>query len=293
MSASGYLYMSDERPDIGKTLLRRVTVVVRSWDGPNSRVGFEVDLNQIPWGPFDALGQKLTLLLPAFPEATAGGPDPESEISKALRHVEHAADRCADFARTTDGDNDEWLSSQRTWEWIRRYLTQLWVQEEVEGDTEQLLEARLRDWPTTADVPAELPSMPGAAETLKAAAKALRSTSLSGWRVAVEVDDPEAPTREEAIQTLLGVAKILGARSRGDEIVIEVEAPSPSAAHPPSTAQEPDPPPREGPETHPEGDPGFEQLSIDFAEGYDEGYQMGRKVGWALGSRTRSARKKG
>ena len=288
--------MNDEKPDIDRTRLRRVTVVVRSWDGPNSRVGFEMDLNQMPWGPFDALGQQLNLLLPASPESTPGGPEVESEISKALRHVEHAADRCAEFAQASDGSREMWLSSQRTWEWVRRYLTSLWVQEEVEGDTAQLLGIGLADPPDAGvqevevrgpgqenpspAVPTDLPSLPGAAATLKAAAKALRTTPLSAWRETVEAEDPEAPTREEAIQTLLGVAKILEARSRGDEIIIEVEAPR----GPPRRAKEPEAPPAPAPRDEPD----FEQVSFDFAEGYDQGYQMGRKVGWALASRHRN-----
>lgn len=299
--------MSDEKPDIDRTRLRRVTVVVRSWDGPNSRVGFEMDLNQMPWGPFDALGQQLDLLLPASPEAKSGGPEVESEISKALRHVEHAADRCAEFAQTSDGSREMWLNSHRTWEWVRRYLTSLWVQEEVEGDTALLLgtarEGRedtrvsegkerpvaeetgaVRSLPSQS-IPSDLPSLPGAATTLKAAAKALRGTPLSVWRERVELDDPEAPTREEAIQTLLGVSKILDARNRGDEIVIEVEKPRGAGR----ALREPDPPTAPPPQAEPES----EQVSIDFAEGYDQGYQMGRKVGWALGSRHRTDPRKG
>jgi hypothetical protein len=274
--------MSEERPEIDKTRLRRVTVVVRSWDGPNSRVGLEMDLNQMPWGPFDALGQKLTLLLPAAPESRSGGPDEESEVSRALRHVEHAADRCAEFARTSDTDRDRWLTSLRTWEWIRRQLTHLWVQEEVEGDAARLLESRSEEVPTPQETPAGLPTMPGAAQTLEAAAAALRSTSLSVWREAVESGDPEAPTREEAIQTLLGVAKILDTRGRGEEIMVEVEAPHESA----TAEQDIDP------EEAPKGEAGFEQVTIDFAEGYDQGYHMGRKVGWALGSKRRKDREK-
>ncbi len=282
MSASGQVEMSEKRPEIDKTRLRRVTVVVRSWDGPNSRVGLEMDLNQMPWGPFDALGQKLTLLLPAAPESRSGGPDEESEVSRALRHVEHAADRCAEFARTSDTDRDRWLTSLRTWEWIRRQLTHLWVQEEVEGDAARLLESRSEEVPTPQETPAGLPTMPGAAQTLEAAATALRSTSLSVWREAVESGDPEAPTREEAIQTLLGVAKILDTRGRGEEIMVEVEAPHESA----TAEQDIDP------EEAPKGEAGFEQVTIDFAEGYDQGYHMGRKVGWALGSKRRKDREK-
>ena len=282
MSASGYVDMSEDRPDIDKTRLRRVTVVVRSWDGPNSRIGFEMDLNQMPWGPFDALGQKLTLLLPAAPESRSGGPDEESEVSRALRHVEHAADRCAEFARTSETGRvrDQWLTSLRTWEWVRRQLTHLWVQEEVEGDAARWLESRSADVPAPEGTPAGLPTMPGAARTLEAAATALRSTSLSVWREAVESGHPEAPTREEAVQTLLGVAKILDAQGRSEEITVEVEAPHESARAEQDIEQG----------DAPRSEAGFEQVSIEFAEGYDEGYHMGRKVGWALGSKRQKDR---
>ena len=303
--------MSEEEPDIDRTRLRRVTVVVRSWDGPNSRVGFEMDLNQMPWGPFDALGQQLDLLLPASPESTPGGPEVESEVSKALRHVEHAADRCAEFAQASGGSREMWLSSQRTWEWVRRYLTSLWIQEEVEGDTALLLgrqsgvereaeapetsapaegiETEIPPDPSPPSISAELPSLPGAAATLRAAAKALRSTPLSVWREAVEAGDPDAPTREEAVQTLLGVSRILEARSRGDEIIVEVEAPRKVAAA--AEGRDSRGSGRDEPTTHPE--PDFDQVSFDFAEGYDQGYQMGRKVGWALAARNRTEPGKG
>lgn len=295
--------MSEEKPDIDRTRLRRVPVVVRSWDGPNSRVGFEMDLNQMPWGPFDALGKQLELLLPASPETRPGGPEVESELSKALRHVEHAADRCAEFAQASDESRDVWLSSQRTWEWVRRFLTSLWVQEEVEGDTARLLGARVNGEKKTEapgpegvvdtggighqpdrpppPTPPDLPSLPGAAVTLRAAAKALKTTSLSDWRETVEADGPEAPTREEAIQTLLGVARILDAGSRGEEIAIHVEAPGKVAV----TADVPEPERSHRGEPAPRGEPDPDQMSFEFAEGYDQGYQMGRKVGWALASR--------
>jgi len=287
--------------------MRRVTVVVRSWDGPNSRVGFEMDLNDLPWGPFDALGKKLDLLLPAYSEFEPGNSGVETEIAKALRHVEHAADRCGEFSQATGGSREMWLESQRTWEWVRRYLTRLWVQEEVEGDLAGIsrkgpdgegpddeVAAGREGHPgtppeiSTTQIPSDdLPALPGAAATLKAVAQALRTTPLSIWRETVEREDPEAPTREEAIQTLLGVAKILDGRSgpHGDaEIVIEMEGPEGSTAVPDASGKEA---PTRGEEAPTGEEPDFEQVSVEFAEGYDQGYQMGRKVGWALGSRHR------
>jgi hypothetical protein len=286
--------MSDGTTDIDRKRLRRVIGVVRSWDGPNSRLGLEMDLNQMPWGPFDALGQHLDLLLPAYREFTPGGHEVESDIARALRHVEHAADRCGEFARTSESDRETWLSSQQTWEWIRRYLTRLWVQEQVQGDTEELLGKKLGDGEEGAERPAptvplgshspELPSMPGAAATLKAAAKALRTTSLSAWRETVGRGDPNAPTREEAIQTLLGVANLLDVRPREDVILEEAATPNKV----PGQTKE-----SEGETSHPDGaefgeELEFEPVSIEFAEGYDSGYRMGRRVGWALGSRHRA-----
>jgi hypothetical protein len=50
--------------------VRRTSAVVRAWDGPNSRIAFELDLDQMPWGPFEALGKKVTVLIPE-------GADPE------------------------------------------------------------------------------------------------------------------------------------------------------------------------------------------------------------------------
>jgi hypothetical protein len=286
--------MNEDKPDIDRTRLRRVTVVVRSWDGPNSRIGLEMDLNQMPWGPFDALGQELNLLLPTYQEFQLGGPEVETEIAKALRHVEHAADRCGEFAQSSADDREIWLSSQRTWEWLRRHLTRLWIQAEVEGDTAELLgsdeegppEGKTREArpePPPQDAVVDLPSMPGAANTLRAAAQALRTTPLSVWRETVSREDPEAPTREEAIQTILGIAKMLDARLRGEELVIEVDAPGVGVSTPlevPSAQPLKEEPPVRV-------DPELEEVSVDFAEGYDQGYRMGRKVGWALGSRHR------
>ena len=91
--------MSGEPKAEDGTILKRVPVVVRSWDGPNSRVGLEMDLAEMPWGPFDALGKRLSLLLPASGESDPVLPSAESQVERALRHVEHAANRCAEFAQ--------------------------------------------------------------------------------------------------------------------------------------------------------------------------------------------------
>jgi hypothetical protein len=277
--------MSEEPREGEGSPLRRVAAIVRSWDGPNSRIGLELDLTQMPWGPFDALGKRLSLLLPAGSRAGNPHPASESQIERALRHVEHAADRCGEFAQMGNGNQDVWLRSQETWEWVRRYLTAHWLEREVDR----------RPSGTSEEV--QLPALPGAASTLVVAAKALRATPLSAWRETAGPSGEEAPTREEAIQTLLGVARILRAGGGGEKEphLLPEEPPAPQDSQPSECSSPPqDPPPSERsspPEsrTEPVASQGEEtdpdQVSFDFARGYDEGYQMGRRVGLALGAK--------
>ncbi len=265
--------MSGEPSTEDGTLLKRVPVIVRSWDGPNSRIGLEMDLSEMPWGPFDALGKRLSLLLPAVDEATLDGLTSESQVERALRHVEHAANRCAEFAQLANGNQELWLRSQETWEWIRKYLTSLWVETEVEGRRPA---PGLWESPKASDGPA-IPPLPGAASTLKVAARALRATPLSVWRETMGALDPEAPPREETVQTLLGVARILsGQAPEGTTAPAEVSNPHQAPSLEAASSPEPNP------ALQNEADP--DQLSFDFARGYDEGYQMGRRVGLALGA---------
>lgn len=274
--------MSGELRARDGTLLKRVPVIVRSWDGPNSRVGLEMDLSQMPWGPFDALGKRLTLLLPATEESTGPKSPLESQVEQALRHVEHAADRCGEFAQVSNGNQDLWLRSQETWEWIRKYLTSLWVEVEVDGrepptfsqgagETEPVASSTL---PVSTSVPA----LPGAAATLRVAARALKATSLATWGESVESADPNFPTREEAVQTLLGVARILSGQE--PDGVSQTSKETGNTESPVVDAPAPEPPPS------PEVDP--DQVSFEFAQGYDDGYQMGRRVGLALGEKRKS-----
>jgi len=270
--------------------MKRVPVIVRSWDGPNSRIGLEMDLSQMPWGPFDALGKRLNILLPVSDDPNYGGSASESQVERALRHVEHAASRCAEFAQLTNGNQEVWLRSQETWEWIRRYLTSLWVETGVEGQggkaaPEGHREAldSLEETSHGSDRP-EIPQLPGAASTLKVAARALRATPLSVWQETIGSGDPEGPTREEAVQTLLGVARILGGQTLEGAPEAKGSA-EPAPAPAPVAPVEPDPSPTE------EADP--DQVSFDFAVGYDEGYRMGRKVGLALGTQKASRPKPG
>jgi hypothetical protein len=248
-----------------------------------------MDLGQIPWGPFDALGKRLSLLLPSGDETTFEETGSESQVERALRHVEHAADRCGEFAQLSNGNQELWLRSQETWEFIRRYLTSLWIDTEVDGRSVSVsrptgsIAGNVPPQPTETSVPP--PTLPGAASTLRVAATALKATPLAHWREAVDASDPEAPTREEAVQTLLGVARILSGQIPADSVVEgsprdpdaplsgQPSAPAPEAPQAPAAVRD-EPPPT---------DP--DQLSFEFAQGYDEGYQMGRKVGLALGAR--------
>jgi hypothetical protein len=95
----------------------------------------------------------------------------------------------------------------------------------------------------------------------------------------VDPSDADAPTREEAVQTLLGVARMLGGEVQ-EEATDEVGDAS-------GTLEEAEPTtPGESSNSPAEHDP--DQVSFEFAQGYDEGYQMGRRVGLALGARKRS-----
>ncbi len=271
--------MSGEPKTEDGTLLKRVPVIVRSWDGPNSRIGLEMDLSEMPWGPFDALGKRLSLLLPALDEATPDGLTSESQVERALRHVEHAANRCAEFAQLANGNQELWLRSQETWEWIRKYLTSHWVETVIEGRTPVPV---LSESPEARDGPV-IPPLPGAASTLKVAAMALRATPLSEWRETMGALDPEAPTREETVQTLLGVARILsGQAPEGTTAPAELSNPHAATSLEAASSPEAAPSPEPNPAPQNEADP--DQISFDFARGYDEGYQMGRRVGLALGA---------
>ena len=281
--------MSGDPKAADQTLRRRVPVIVRSWDGPNSRLGLEMDLGQMPWGPFDALGKRLDLLLPTDPESRGQAGPSESQVERALRHVEHAADRCREFAQISNGDQGLWLRSQETWEWIGRYLTDLWIQRDVDGVRRDLdpVSGQEETVPVSENqrieagvaVP-ELPALPGAAATLQIASRALRATPLGVWREMVGTLDPEAPTREEAIQTLLGVARMLSGGPEPNEAIPE---PAPDPA--PDPAPVPEVPDSKAEETPPEKESDPDQVSFDFARGYDDGYQMGRRVGLALAAR--------
>jgi hypothetical protein len=193
-------------------------------------------------------------------------------VERALRHVEHASERCGEFAQIANGNQELWLRSQETWEWIRRYLTALWVDADVEGrGVPSFATGSEAATPADSESPDPVvPVLPGAASTLRVAAHALRSTPLSVWRETIGSDDLEAPTREEAVQTLLGVAGILSGEGREEQ------------AHAEITDTTPDPPASEA-ETAPEVEDDPDQLAFEFARGYDEGYQMGRRVGLALG----------
>jgi hypothetical protein len=266
-----------------------------------------MDLGQMPWGPFDALGKRLSLLLPAANPPEPKGSSGESQVERALRHVEHASDRCAEFSQLAGENQELWRRSHETWEWIRKYLTSLWADVEVDGRREAPKFQDPPPDPAPKANPPEVPTLPGAAATLRVAAKALRATPLATWRETIHLSDPEAPTREEAVQTLLGVARILGGESQGgmsgpvkeqtepvEEQAEPVEERVRRAEEQATPVEEPDTPTASGEvDATPEdesvngGEQDPDQLSFDFAQGYDEGYQMGRRVGLALGARKR------
>jgi len=283
--------------------LKRVPVVVRSWDGPNSRLGLELDLAEVPWGPFDALGKRLSLLLPFKPDGRTTVSPSESQVERALRHVEHASDRCGEFAQISNGNQELWLRSRDTWEWIRRYLTDLWVETELNGGgrggpkpskTGKAPDSESRDPDTS-----HLPSLPHAAATLRVAAQALRATPLATWRESAGPTDLEAPTREEAVQTLLGVARILSGQDPKGGGASEGGATDGPAAHERSIDEPAAKPDSSTPGAEPTADETQkkaelptdpDQVSFDFARGYDDGYQMGRRVGLALGTQKAGSR---
>jgi hypothetical protein len=277
--------------------VKRVKAVLRSWDGPNSRVGFELNLEEMPWGPFDALGKHVSLLLPSATDSDEGEERTETEMERALRHVEHAADRCADFARLGNGGDDLWRTSQRTWEWLRDRLTDEWLSTEVR--TVEVEEAQ-----EEVEVAAPLPVMPGTAATLELVGRALRAIPLAQWREAVEELDPDGPTREEAVQTLLGVARLMespqaGHHAEGPGVGTALEVSSAGAMDPSlaelelGTEEDSILDLEEGgvpePGSDMDSDADHWEVTFEYARGFDQGYRIGRRVGRALGVRVRLA----
>ncbi len=254
--------------------LKRARAIVRSWDGPNSRLGCEVDPMEMPWAPFESLGKEVTLLLPTPAAGNHDADTGEPQADWALRFVEHAVDRCAEFSTLQNGADPSWRRSQETWEWIRDRLTSLWVGKAM-GE-EPVPEREVRRSPEEERL-AGL-SMPGAARMLEVAAVALRAMPLGAWRDAVATLDPDMPTREETIQTLKGVARLLSGTSH----------PEPGARETPPPAME-----RTSPAPEPEEELQEDELSIDYARGFDEGYQMGRRVGRALAVHERQKASRG
>jgi hypothetical protein len=240
----------------------------------------------MPWGPFEALGKTVTVLIPesADPQpvddgSTEGRPGESSDLERALRHVEHAAEKCAEFAQLGNGSDQGWSRSLETWEWLRNYLTSRWMETEPDEGAP--------DHP--------LPGMPGAAATLEVVARALRNTPLASWRDVIGAFNPDAPTREEAIQTILGVAKLLS-QPVPDEaqpsprvaVRAEEEASAGASDEDRGNTHGEAPTQAAAPAAAPSAVAEGAELSFDYAAGFDEGYQMGRKVGLALGAKGRS-----
>ena len=271
----------------------RVDGAVRLIDTPNSRIGLEVDLDLLPWDPFDALGKKVTLLLPQdHSENGSGDEDPEN-LKQALRYVDHAAGRCREFAEAGNGDTSDWWKAYRTWDWLRKRLSGEWGEETAESAAASSASERV-------EVPA-VPSLPGAATILEYTLGALRTIPLSHWEETVATLDPEAPSREEAIRTVQILSGLLRRPSEnlGEPSVMEEPEASvgkvkgeqeiesgttESASQLPPT--EPQPKVRR-PDLTPDETADPEDMSFEYAHGFDEGYQMGRRVGFAMGNHAR------
>lgn len=258
---------------------------VRLIDAPNSRMGLEVDLDLLPWDPFDALGKKVTVLVPA-PLGALEGPDDEAQnLQQAIRFVGHAADRCREFAEAGNGDTSDWWKAFRTWNWLREHLIADWEEEPAgEGTRAELQPDSHLDTP-------EPPNLPGAASILEYTLGALRTIPLQHWEETVSTLDPEAPSREEAIRTVQILSRLLRQPSGGPEIRNgdgrpEEEDTSVQSEEPPESAHQNS---QETDESRPESaearDP--EEMSFEYASGFDEGYQKGRRVGFALGNHAR------
>ncbi|MFO8174854.1 MAG: hypothetical protein R6T96_11265, partial [Longimicrobiales bacterium] len=171
---------------------------MRLIDAPNSRMGLEVDLSLLPWDPFDALGKRVTVLVPSSEsdETRDHGAD---EIHRALRFVGHAADRCREFALEGIGDKSDWWKAYQTWDWLRDHLN---AELEAEPPEESTPSQEAGEQP-------RLPSLPGAASILEYTLGALRTIPLQHWEETVSTLDPEAPSREEAIRTVRILSRLL------------------------------------------------------------------------------------
>ena len=279
----------------------RVDGAVRLIDAPNSRMGLEVDLGLLPWDPFDALGKKVTVLVPTPQSENGPGEEETNELHEAIRFVAHAADRCKDFAEAGNGDSSSWWNAYRTWDWLRDHLAREWEDEETAPSP---------------DLPAgeseQLPSLPGAASILEYTLGALRTIPLKHWEETVGTLDPEAPSREEAIRTVQVLSSLL--RRPAGEVqpdpapsmevpTSQAQAVDPSAsAEPSNVSAEPSEREGSGQEEAPErratpsraaesrqetAQDQEADMSFEYAHGFDEGYRTGRRVGFALGNHAR------
>lgn len=248
---------------------------IRLIDASNSRMALEVDLGLLPWDPFNALGKQVTVLIPTPQEWGEAPRDDDDDLERSLRFVVHAADRCKEFAQNGNGDKSDWWAAFQTWDWLRKHLTARLAERSV-----PLPDEGRRG---TEETPSEqLPNLPGAASVLGYTLGALRSIPLDHWEKTVSTLDPEAPSREEAIQTLLGLSKLLKGNptgnGRGGEPA-EVEATMDPVAE--EEARAPAGPSADSATNFAHDQ---EEVSFDYAAGFDEGYSLGRKVGFALGS---------
>lgn len=264
----------------------RVDGAVRLIDAPNSRMGLEVDLDLLPWDPFDALGKKVTVLVPS-PQGAVEDPEEEAQdLQQAIRFVGHAADRCREFAEAGNGDTSDWWRAFRTWNWLRDHLTAEW-EEEPSGDG-----AKTGLRPDSQAEMSDLPNLPAAASILEYTLGALRTIPLQHWEETVSTLDPEAPSREEAIRTVQILSRLLRRPEREQEDRAPESSPGEDRPTESPAAPPPEPEVRDSPEAgasrseSPDGPEG-EEMSFEYASGFDEGYRKGRRVGFALGNHAR------
>lgn len=248
---------------------------IRLVDTSNSRMALEIDLGRLPWDPFNALGKKVTVLVPVPPGWEEAPGEEEDQLDRAHRFVTHAAERSKEFAEAGNGDQSDWWAAFQTWDWLQKLLTV----KMAEASLSALDGGSGLGEDTAAGA---FPSLPGAASILGYTLGAIRSIPLDQWEKSVSTLDPEAPSREEAIQTILALSKLLkggqpgeAASDEGSAATGEAEDASEGRGGTADSVDGSPPPPEE------------DELSFDYAQGFDEGYSMGRRVGFALGSHHR------
>jgi len=243
----------------------RVDGTIRFLDSPNSRLGLEVDLSRLPWNLFDALGRRVTLLVPAGESDSGEGFGWEGHLARALRLVEREAERSLALAPEAGVESLEMPSARQAWEWLHTHL----LRTLANGSPAQP--------PVEAPSAPPAPSPPDAERAVSVlgyALEALPSMPLRMWEESVTSLHPGAPTREEALRTLVRLSRYLEEpvdhRGNGGGNAPASTLPARDVPLPPAS-------PARGPTEGTE-----EEMSYDQARGFDEGYRLGRSIGRAL-----------